>query len=306
MATVSGSATVGGVSFPVSAAVTLPSAAAPPPPSGSSQCYFGVWDDGSGYPSDGVSYSWAGVEKFAAAKVLSATYYMSWLAPFPTGLNNLAKQNGATLYLNLEPQNPWGGGANPSMSDIAAGKYDASYLAPLGNAIKAGGHNVLLTFAHEMNGSWYPWGSGAITPAQWVAAWKHVYTTVKAAAGGLASFAWCPNNNDVGPVTPYWPGQAFCDQAAFDGYLNTTSSSQTFSSFIAPTVAEIRKLTSGSVWNAETGVLGTNREARITAFVNDMHAAGLLGFTQFNEGDYLLDASETSALTAAVNAWNAS
>ena len=69
------------------------------------------------------------------------------------------------------------------MTDIAAGKYD-SYLTTIGAAVKAGGHPVWLTFAHEMNGTWYPWGIQAVTPAQWIAAWTHVVTTVRAAAGG--------------------------------------------------------------------------------------------------------------------------
>ena len=128
---------------------------------------------------------------------------------------------------------------------------------------------------------------------------------MKAAAGGLASFVWCPNNNDVGPVTPYWPGAAYVDVPGFDGYLNTASTSQTFASFVKPTVDEIGKLTSLPIWNAETGVAGTNRSARIAQFASDMHAAGLLGFTWFNEGGYLLQSAELSALTAAVNAWNA-
>ena len=303
MAVVSGSAVVGGVSFPVSAAVTLP-AAVPPPPA-TSACLFGIWDTGSSYPST----SYAGVQKFSAAPVRSATQYLAWLGPFPAAFNSLCAQNGATMYLNLEPWNTWGNGPAPTMPDIAAGKYDSYLGTTIGGAIKAGGHPVMLTFAHEMNGNgWYPWQqSGGVSPAQWVAAWEHVTATVNAAAGGLATWVWCPNNNDVGPVTPYWPGGGTSvGLAGFDGYLNTTNASQTFSSFIAPTVAEIRKLTSGPVWNAETGVQGTNREARITAFVNDMRAAGLIGFTQFNEGDYLLDASEASALATAVNAWNAS
>lgn len=301
-----GTLTVGGVQYPGSTGTfTLGTAPAPPPvtppaPS-SSQCYFGVWDDGSSYPAT----SWAGVQKFSACPVKSATYYLAWLGPFPATLNSLARQNGATLFLNLEPQNTWGGGANPAVPDIAAGKYD-SWLTQVGQAIKAGGNVVRVTWAHEMNGNWYPWGTQAITAAQWIAGWTHVYQVLKAAAGDLCQMVWAPNNNDGGrAVTPYWPGRQFVDVVAFDGYLNTASASQTYASFIAPTVAEIRKLTSQPIWNAETGVLGTNREARITQFVSDMHSAGLSGFTWFNEGSYLLDASELAALCAAVNAWDA-
>jgi hypothetical protein len=304
--TFSGTVTVDGVKYPGSTGTfNLPAQAPvtpPPPPPPSSKCLFGVWDDGSSYPST----SYAGVQKFAAAPVKSATQYLAWLGPFPATFNNLCAANGAVMYLNLEPWNTWGGGANPTMSDIAAGKYDSYLSTSIGAAIKAGGHAVMLTFAHEMNGNgWYPWQqSGGVTPAQWIAAWNHVVSTVKAAAGGLASFVWCPNNNDVGPVTPYWPGAV--DVPGFDGYLNTADTSQTFASFVKPTVDEISKLTSSPVWNAETGVAGTNRSARITQFVSDMHADGRVrGLTWFNEGTYLLQPAELSALTGAVNAWNA-
>jgi beta-mannanase len=239
---------------------------------------------------------------------------MAWLAPYPAGLGALAKANGATLYLNLEPWNTWGGKANPGMADIAAGQYD-QWLTGLGQAVKAGNNPVWFTFAHEMNGNgWYPWQqSGGVSPAQWIAAWEHVVTTVKAAAGGLASFVWCPNNADVGPVAPYWPGPAFCDVAAADMYLNTASASQTYAEFAKQTVDQIGKLDgigalAGQVWNAETGVAGTSgsRSARIAQYVRDMRADGRLrGFAWWNEGSYLLQPAELSALTTAVNAWNA-
>lgn len=306
VATVSGSVTVGGTTLKPTASITLPSAPVPPvtPPPAASTCLFGVWDDGSAWPST----SYAGVQKFAAAPVKSATQYLAWLGPYPATFSSLCAQNGAVMYLNLEPWNTWGNGPAPTMADIAAGKYDSYLATTIGAAIKAGGVPVNLTFAHEMNGNgWYPWQqSGGVTPAQWIAAWQHVCTTVKAAAGGLASFVWCPNNNDVGPVTPYWPGSAYVDIPAMDAYLNTASASQTFAEFIEPTVKEIQALTSEPVWNAETGVLGTNREARITQFVSDMHSSGAVrGFSWFNEGQYLVDASEAAALCAAVNTWNA-
>ncbi len=302
-ATVSGRVTAGSVPVPVSAVITLPG-----PSPVSSRCYFGVWDDGSSYPGT----SWAGVQKFAAAPVKSATQYLAWLGPFPAAFNALCAQNGAVMYLNLEPWNTWNNGPAPAMPDIAAGKYD-SYLTTIGQAVKAGGHPVLLTFAHEMNGNgWYPWQqSGGVTPAQWVAAWNHVTATVKAAAGGLASFVWCPNNVDVGPCAPYWPGTA--DVVGMDAYLNQPVASQTYATFVKQTVDAIGKLDgignlAGQVWNAETGVAGASgtRSARIAQFAADMRADGRVrGLTWFNEGSFLLTAGELGALTTAVNAWNA-
>lgn len=313
--TVTGSATVGGVTFSPIATVTLGATPAPPPPA-SSQCEFGVWDPSSvnwSTPDGNPVGTWNGAALFSAAPVKSVSYFSAWLSPFPVVLTQLAAQHGATVYLNLEPQNPWGGGANPAIPDISAGRYDA-WLTAVGQGIKAGNNVCRVTWAHEMNGNgWYPWQqSGGVSPAQWVAGWTHVYQVIKAAAGNLAQMVWCPNNIDVGPIAPYWPGPAFCDVAAADMYLNTASASQTYSSFARQTVDAIGKLDgignlAGQVWNAETGVLGTNREARITQFVNDMRADGrVAGMTIFNEGTYALDASEIAALCAAVNAWDAS
>lgn len=284
-----------------------------PPPGGgggqgAGQCYFGIWDPLSvnwNTPSGDPVGTWQGASKFSAAPVKSVTYFAAWLAPFPTVLNQLAQQNGATVYLNLEPQNTWGGGANPTLPNIAKGAND-SYLTSIGNAIKAGGNDVWICFAHEMNGDWYPWGKQAVTPTQWIAAWKHVCDVIRAAAGGHAKMVWCPNNNDVGPVTPYWPGEEYVDIAGFDGYLNTDHPGATYSSFVKPTVDEIRTLTTSKpIWNAETGVsTDGNRAARYAQFIADMKSDGLIGFTQWNEDTYALSSSEIAAVCAAVNNWN--
>ena len=84
--TVSGSVVVSGTTYSATAALS-PAAPVIPPPPAKAQCYFGIWDDDSGYPSDGVTFSWAGVQKFSAAPVKSATYYLAWLRPFPVGLH---------------------------------------------------------------------------------------------------------------------------------------------------------------------------------------------------------------------------
>jgi Glycosyl hydrolase family 26 len=280
-----------------------------PPGGGAGQCYFGIWDPASvnwNTPDGNPVGTWDGAAKFSAAPVKSVSYFNAWLGPFPVVLDQLAAQNGATVYLNLEPQNTWNNGPTPKMADIAKGMYDSS-LTAIGNAIKAGGIDVWVTFAHEMNGTWYPWGIQAVTPAQWQAAWKHVVTVIRAAAGGHAKMVWCPNNADVGPVAPYFPGDDYLDIAGFDGYLNDNSPTLTYANFVKQTVDQIRATgTTKPIWNAETGVapLG-NRAARYTQFIADMHSDGLLGFTHWNEVSFALTTAEIAAVCAAVNKWNA-
>ncbi|HTM86134.1 MAG TPA: hypothetical protein VL179_14770, partial [Mycobacterium sp.] len=162
--TFTGTVTIDGTPHQVTADGTVTPATPPPgggggggitpPPGGgggggqgAGQCYFGIWDPSSvnwDTPDGNPVGTWQGATKFAAAPVKSVTYFNAWLGPFPTVLNQLAASHGATVYLNLEPHNTWGGLPNPAMSDIAKGAND-SYLTSIGNAIKAGGNDVWVT-----------------------------------------------------------------------------------------------------------------------------------------------------------------
>jgi beta-mannanase len=275
----------------------------PPPPA--SQCTFGIYD-----PSLDGNGSWTGPTQFQAAPIVVATHYVAWdeIPMWPSSFANLCLAHGAIPFVELEPWNSATGGATwPAFNTITSGSYD-SQLTTLGSNIATFGHTTWLTFAHEMNGNWYPWGNGGpqgVTPTQWIAAWKHVHDTVNATAGGHAKWVWAPNNNDVGPVTPYWPGASYVDVPAYDGYLNAAG--QTFASFQQGTVNEIKALTSVPIWNAECGIEPADgtRLARIAPFIAGMKNAGMAGFMHWNQSPFNYSTTEIAALTGAVNAWNA-
>lgn len=293
---------------------TPPGGGGTTPPGGgtvtpANQCYFGVWDPSTvnwATPDGNPVGTESGAALFSATSVKSLSYFNAWLGPFPVVLDQLAAANGQTVYLNLEPWHTWGNGPDPTMADIAKGVYDSA-LTSIGNAIKAGGNDVWVTFAHEMNGTWYPWGIQAVKPADWVTTWKHVCDVIRAAAGGRAKMVWCPNNNDVGPVTPYWPGDNYADIVGFDSYLNQDNDAQTYATWTAKTVAEIRTLTANKMlWNAETSIYPSGaRITRYPKFIADMKADGLIGFTHWNEQGYALTTAEIAAVCSAVNKWNA-
>ncbi|HLZ70227.1 MAG TPA: glycosyl hydrolase [Dehalococcoidia bacterium] len=76
-----------------------------------------------------------------------------------------------------------------------------------------------------MNGSWYPWGrNGANTPEKYVAAWQRLHDLFSAAGATNVQWVWSPNvlDSDVGaatvPFEPYFPGDAYVDWLALDGY----------------------------------------------------------------------------------------
>lgn len=295
MTSVTGIVTVGGIAYPVSAPITLPA------PTGA-QCQFGLYT-----PSNTID--WSGMQTFGNVPVKVDPYYSGFGEGFQVNVANVALSHGAVVFAEIEPWNSGIAGFTPGlagMQAIANGTYD-SYLISYANSIKAWGHPVMLTFAHEMNGTWYPWGSQAVTPAQWVTTWQHVVTTMNAIAGSQITWVWAPNiQSGATAVTPYWPGQQYVGLAAFDGYL--FGANDTYASAIAPTVAAIRKLTSGPIWNAETGIttVDSNRATRYTKFIADMKAGGLSGFLHFNQSNYALTATESAAVVSAVNLWNAS
>jgi hypothetical protein len=73
----------------------------------------------------------------------------------------------------------------------------ADALARMLAAYRACGVSTLLRFAHEMNGTWYPWGQD---PVAYVAAFRMVAASVHRLAPGTAML-WAPNSADGYPFT---------------------------------------------------------------------------------------------------------
>jgi hypothetical protein len=303
---VSGSATVGGTAFPVTASITLPAAPVTPPPPAAAGCNLAVYDVANDLPS-----SWSGEAAFiqAGCPLKMATMYIQWpsggqASNWPTNLASLAEAAGVGLFVEMEPwftSTTW-----PAFTSIAAGQYDA-YLQAMAASAAAFKGTLYMTYAHEMNGSWYPWGNGGaegVTAAQWVASWQHVVTVMSAVAPNI-QWVWAPNNADVGSVVPYYPGPEYVGVHAWDGYLQNEE--QTYASFLQQTVTEIRSLTSEPVWLSETGIEPADgtRAARITSFLGDLQQAGISGLCWFNQSPFSLTAAEMPVFAAAVNAWNA-
>ncbi len=115
---------------------------------------------------------------------------------------------------------PYVGGQPVSLQDIAGGKYDSYIRSEAASAASYGGE-VLLRFAHEMNGAWYPWGGD---PSAYVSAWRHYVDVFRAAGGGNAKFVWSPNVNASGkiPFDAYYPEDTghpgYVDYVGLDGY----------------------------------------------------------------------------------------
>jgi mannan endo-1,4-beta-mannosidase len=174
--------------------------------------------------------------------------YVAWNTPFAAQSVARAWSYGALSYLAWEP-------FDVSVQSIAQGHSDA-YITQFAKAIRTLNLPVALSFGHEMNGNWYPWGTNQTTPAEFVAAWRRVHDLFTRA--GATNVIWVWNPNDIYPVPqvqlkPYYPGNAYVDWVGITGYVATTGP-QTYADLYAPTITEIRSFTAKPFIVAETSV----------------------------------------------------
>ena len=130
---------------------------------------------------------------------------------FPTELARGLGKRGVTPFIWWQPIDP----ANPASSiyarhhHIIKGKHD-TYIRQWAKAAKAYRKPVIVRFAHEMNGDWFPWGIGRFdnTPQSFVAAWRHTVGIFRDVGARNVKFLWSPYNNDNGAYRPFYPGNA--------------------------------------------------------------------------------------------------
>jgi len=250
--------------------VTLPS---------SSASYLGVF-------ASGVPASFAPVTSFAKATGTEpdlAMYYSGWFVPFPASFAAAAAQHGAVPLVQMDPDKP---GASISLAEIASGKYDP-YLSLYAEAVRAYKHPVILSFGHEMNGDWSPWGYKHTSPAVFVAAWRHIVDLFHTLGARNVTWLWTVNIvNDArsGKVTSpdaWWPGSSYVTWVGIDGYY--LKPSWQFAPLFGPTISDMHSLTSDPVLIAETGALqSVGQPAKISDLFAGIRAYGLLGFVWFD------------------------
>lgn len=129
-------------------------------------------------------------------------------------------QRGAIPEITLEPWSVSDSRARQpewALRTITAGEHDA-VLRHWANALAAYDRPVRLRFAHEMNGSWYPWavGQNGNTSADYVAAWKHVRELFDAAGADRVLWVWAPVAGEIPKAA--FPGTAWVDRLGLSGF----------------------------------------------------------------------------------------
>ena len=236
------------------------------------------------------------------------TWYVAWSgnADFPAADAARVKGMGAVPEITWEPWDPARGIDQPTyaLRRIASGAFD-SYVSRWAKQVKAYGGPVVLRFAHEMNGSWYPWAEqvNGNSPGDYVAAWRHVVGVFARAKVTNVTWSWSPNLPYPGAtaLTSLYPGDSYVGRVGLDGYNWGTSQPwstwQSPAELFGPGVAELTALTAKPIHLEETASseLGGDKAAWIsdlwTWLGQHPEVRGLTWFSLAKETDWRIDSS---------------
>lgn len=162
-------------------------------------------------------------------------------------------------------------------SAVAAGKLDKS-LAAFTKSLVATKVPVILRPMPEPNVAWFAWSANVNenTPATYVAAWKRVATTVRAASKGKVKLLWSPHYRSVpadegNALAAYYPGSDFVDLVGVSGHNFGAQSGHVWKDpgrLFQASYNEVQAFAKGRpFWIAETGStgLGGDKAAWISA-----------------------------------------
>lgn len=215
---------------------------------------------------------------------------------------------GAIPMITWEPWDPAAGVNQPAygLDIIARGDFDA-YINSWAFRLAAYGGPIYLRFAHEMNATWYPW-CGSVngnTPDDYIAAWRHVHDRFVAAGAANVRWVWSPDvvQDAPLPLQALYPGDAYVDWLALDGYNFGTSQSwsswRSFADLFGRSYAELLMLSKKPVMIAEmaSSEVGGDKAAWIDdAFRQQLPAhfpaiRAVIWFNEATSADWPVDTS---------------
>lgn len=219
----------------------------------------------------------------ATAAPLASGVYLPGSSTKPGLLNRYAKEVGrrpvivssykdwSSLPFSEEELNGiWNRGAIPMITwepwtssekgfplkGIADGRFD-KYLRRAAGSAAQWGKPLMVRFAQEMNGNWFPWGTaGGGNSREYRKAWKHVVDLFRFHGATNVIWVWSPNEDSGGsyPFAPFYPGDEWVDWVALDGFnFGGTEGWPSFTKIFGSTYDRLVQLTPRPLLIAETG-----------------------------------------------------
>ncbi|MFC9639170.1 glycoside hydrolase family 26 protein [Streptomyces mirabilis] len=252
-----------------------------------------------GLAAEGAPADMKNVDAFAKSagkKPNLIEFYSAWGDRYEAAAVQHARDYKALPFIAWEP-------FDKTLGQIASGADDA-YIRGYARSVKELNLPVAISFAHEMNAFWYPWGTKKATAAQFVAAYRHVHDLFDQEGATQVIWVWSPNVINPVPTVrlkPYWPGEEYVDWVGVIGYYAHTGPS-TFSTLYGPTTTQIRAFTKKPVIIAETAAeAGQRKPADITDLFKGTAAHDdVIGFVWFNfdkEADWRITSGPATTRT---------
>jgi hypothetical protein len=188
----------------LAAAVSTALALWGPSPADGRQVAFGMYTEGAPWDRGAMNRF---VAEVGLRPVIWHTYRNWDEDPFPYDSLHNSDDMGGVALVTWEP---WG----RDLRSIASGRYDG-YVRDSAREARAWGKPVLLRFAHEMNGGWYPWGADDNSGADYRRAWRHIYRVFRRQGATNVKWVWAPN---TGQFRRFFPGDRYVQFTGLDGY----------------------------------------------------------------------------------------
>ena len=278
------------------------------------------------HPTLGISApTTADLDRFIAAtgthpEVFDTFEDWSLNRPLQRGIADTVAARGARLSITWEPWDSTGSHTSQpyySLASIIDGNHD-DYIDMYASSIKAYPHLVTIRLMHEMNGNWYPWGSGVNgnRAGEFVLAWQHVRDRFTALGVTNAEWMWAPNAVYRGgaPLAPLYPGDAYVNAVGVSNYNwgeqlhdGFATHWRTFDSLFDDSITQLQSITSRPLWVVEVGSsnVGGSKAAWLAETLQQLQRrpeiAGLVWFDHLDQQRGVDWRVETEA--DAANAW---
>jgi hypothetical protein len=167
---------------------------------------------------------------------------------------NSIREGGAIPMITWEPQTSTGEGID--LAHIARGSYD-DYIASAARVAANWGKPLMVRFAEEMNGGWYPWSPAHGNSARsYVRAWRHVVRIFRREGADNVQWVWTPYVKGAGDMSfaRFYPGDRYVDWAGVDGYnWGGRFPWKSFHALFASSYRQLTRLTSRPLMIGEVG-----------------------------------------------------
>jgi len=171
---------------------------------------------------------------------------------FPTEAAAGLMERGITPFIWWTPVGPPG----PMRREFARyihiinGQHD-EYIREWATAARDHRGPIILRFAHEMNGRWYPWGITQYdnTAARFVEAWQHIWEIFQEVGATNVLFLWSPAREYcVGCVSEYryedfYPGNKYVDYVGLNAYNGARSRWRSLATVLEKPMARLQEVT---------------------------------------------------------------